>query len=254
MLRALIQFLFVWVCSAAVAQTTSDFEHGPRPPGGVYDPAGLIDATALEEISAPLAALRSREGVDVVVVVLPEIGDAPPEHVAGQFAAAWCSSRIHAVVLHVPGQEKSPWIVPGGELLGAIQPGKFRETVREATSRAVREPTEVGKVRAASVEAADMLRYWLGTAINRSEHLRTERTKLTLDRETKARQRRILGMVVAASAIPLLVALGMTVAFFRKPGPRRFPDAPVPTRLGAPFCGGNHALINLGNPILPKSR
>jgi uncharacterized membrane protein YgcG len=255
MISRILMVLFLCLASIRpVVCADAAFEHGPRPPRGFYDPAGVIDGGLVDEIVVPLEGFRMREGVDVIVVVLPDIGEAPPGHVAWSFAHAWCRSRIHAVVLHVPGHKNSPWIVPGGELLGAIQPEKINRAVEEAVGRALREPTDAGKVRAASVEATDMLRYWLGTAINRGEHIRTERVRFQLEVETRARQRRIIAMVATVSAIPLIVGISMLVVALRKPGPRRFPSTQVPNRLGAPYCGGNHAVYDLGGPSPTDNR
>ena len=115
--------------------------------------------------------------------------------------------------------------------------------------RASREPTEPAKVRAAATEAADMLRFWAGTAINRREFLETARTEIRLEQETKARQWRIAMLTAAASLIPILCGASAMVFIFRKKGPKYFPETNPPKRLGAPHAGGNHAVADLGPPI-----
>ncbi len=249
-LMPLLAFLLAVVCPTAA--NSADFEYGGRPPGSVFDPESVLDPATLAGISGPLERILRDEGVDVVVAILPSLDGAPPEFVAGRLAKAWCESPIHAVVLHVPGNKESPWIAPDGNLIDTIKPEVVAQKVADARRNASREPDEQAKVRAAATEAADMLRYWMRNAINRGEFLQTERTKIRLDLETKARQKRIALLVVAASAIPFLIVVSMLVVTLRKPGPRRFPDTLPPRRLGAPHCGGNHCVFTLGP--LPTSK
>jgi hypothetical protein len=230
----------------------ADFEYGGRPPGSVFDPQNVLDPATRAEISMPLERILRDEGVEVVVVILPSLDGAPPEFVAGRFANAWCQSPIHAVVLHIPGEKQAPWIVPEGKLVGSIKPEVVSQKVAEATRNAAREPTESAKVRAAATEAADMLRYWMRNAINRSEFLETERTKIRLELEAKARQRQITLLAAAASAVPLLIGVFLLFNALRKRGPGLFPDHRPPRRLGAPHCGGNHCVVSLGP--LPSSK
>lgn len=247
--------ILIAACLAALCMTASaagDFEYGGRPPGSVFDPENFLDQATLNEISQPLSRILRDEGVDVIVVILKDLEGAPPEHVAGRFANAWCESPIHAVVLHVPGREDSPWIVPNGDLIDSIKPEVVSQKVAEAVRNSAREPKEPEKVRAAANEAADMLRYWLNNAINRSEYLQTERTKIHLELETKARRKQILLLAAAASVVPVLLGISFLVVMLRKPGPRRFPETQPPRRLGAPHAGGNHSVVTLGCPPSPK--
>lgn len=249
-LTSLIAAGFAALCVAASA--AGDFEYGGRPPGSVFDPENFLDQATLTEISQPLSRIFHDEGVDIIVVILEDLEGAPPEHVAGRFADAWCRSPIHAVVLHVPGRHDSPWIVPDGDLIDSIKPEVVSRKVAEAVRNAAREPKEPDKVRAAANEAADMLRYWLRNAVNRSEYLQTERTKIRVELETKARRKQIVMLAAAASAIPVLLGVSLLFVAMRKQGPRRFPETQPPRRLGAPHAGGNHCVVTLGP--LPDSK
>ncbi len=244
---SMLCFMLLAAVSLA-AEKVEDFEYGARPPQSVFDPDGLLDSATLKTISDPLAKIHEEEGVDVVVVVIKDLEGAPPEHVAGRFAAAWCTAPIHAVVLHVPGRADSPWIIPGGELLNYLKPETVAQKLADAKRNASREPTEPGKVRAAANEAADMLRYWTGSAINRSRYLDVERARIYQEFENKDRQRKIILLVVASSFIPLVVGFSFLYFHFRRNKTRRFPDIHPPRRLGAPHAGGNHATLDLGPP------
>lgn len=243
------------ICLLALAfnARAEDFEYGGRPPGSVFDPQNLLDPATRAEISLPLERIHRDEGVEVVVVILPKLDGAPPDFVAGRFANAWCKSPIHAVVLHVPGNKEAPWIVPDGKLIASIKPEVVSEKVAEAMRNSARESSEPAKVRAAATEAADMLRYWMRNAINRSEFLETERTKIRLELERKARREQITLLVAGASTVPVLIGTFMLFAALKKRGPGLFPDNRPPRRLGAPHCGGNHCVVSLGPPPAPKS-
>ncbi len=226
----------------------AEFEYGPRPPQSVFDPNGFLDPANLREISDPLATIYKTEGVDVIVVVLADLGDAPPEHVAGRFAEAWCTSPLHCVVLHVPGHAESPWIIPGGRLVGQLVPEQVAQAVDAASRRAASEPNPAAQVAAAAIEASDLLRYWMANAINRSEIIRTESTRMRAELQNKAARWRIVLLTAAVFAIPLVVGVSLLVVTLRNRGPGSFPKQPWKPRLGAPHAGGNHAVVHLGAP------
>lgn len=234
------------LCPAA--EKVEDFEFGKRPPLSVFDPKGFLDPLILKQISEPLAKVLKDEHIDVIVIILDDLGGAPPEHVARRFAAAWCDSPIHAVVLHVPGRDDSPWIVPAGKIVDTLKPEILEEKIKEAKRDASREPDEKSKVRVASTEAADMLRYWMYNAVNRSVYLQSAVAEIRAEHDKKAKQWRIAMLTAAASAIPLLFGLSMLIVMLRRPSSKRFPSTTPPRRLGAPHAGGNFAVADLGPP------
>lgn len=245
-LLAILAFVLLGLGGSRAAEM--EFEYGPRPANSIFDPNAVLDAATLGKISEPMERLREKEGIDIVVVVMDDLKGAPPEHVAGRFAAAWSNSLIRAVILHVPGNPDSPWIVPGGELTDLLYP----ETIARDTSRDKRlasyEPTEAGKVRVAVEEASDRLRYWKATHYNATEARKKAIAKIRLEHDDKSRQWRIIVLTGVACAIPLLILGFLLVSMLRKPGARRFPDVVPPRRLGAPHSGGNHAITRLGPP------
>lgn len=224
------------------------FEYGPRPAQSVFDPGGYLDPALAKEIADPLDLHFKKEGIDVVVVVLTDLGKAPPEHVARSFASAWCDSPLHCVVLHVPGHEGAPWIFPDGKLVGFLNPEHVGKAVGDARRRAASEAKDPDKVKAAAVEAADLLRYWMANALNRTEMIRFEKARMRQELETKSRQWKIAVMVAAASAIPLVAGVWMLVVILRRQGPGCFPTSNYQPRLGAPHSGGNRAVVDLGPP------
>lgn len=249
MIARLLPLLIAFVLGGiALAQSQEPFEYGSRPPLSVFDPGGFLDPTVLKDISDPLATIQKNEGIDILVIVLPDLENAPPEHVARRFAKAWCSSPIHCVVLHVPGRRDSPWIVPAGKLVDVLEPDQVRRSVEDGQRRASLETKEPEKVRAAATEAADMLRYWTNNVLNRSEMMQTERTKMRVQLENKARLWRLAALLTVASIIPLVAGISLLIFWFRRRGPRYFPNRAWQLRLGAPHAGGNHAVATVGPP------
>lgn len=230
-----------------------DFEHGVRPPNGVFDPLGLLDAHTLRQIEEPLTPLLQEEKIEVIVVVLDDLGGAPPEFIARRFADAWCSSPVHAVVLHVPGNEDSPWIDPRGTFLERMPPNIVRERVTQAKRNAAREPTEADKVRAASVEAADMLRFWTGGTAMVDAMVREARQTHMHHARNENKVRGIRAYLLVGGGILLVIATLVLLTVRRKPKRRIFPEFKIPSRMGAPHAGGNHATVALLPPDSTES-
>lgn len=245
---AVAALLLLLSASVTAAPAATDFEYGPRPEQAVFDPGNVLKPDEVNAISAPLKILYQQLGVDVLVVIMPDVGNAPPEHVAGRFADAWSPSHLRCVVLHVPGREGSPWILPSGRLVSYLNTDEVQKAVDDARRHAAAEPKDVDKVKTAANEAADMLRYWLASTINHAEMIRTESTKMRLEQETKARQWRIATMAGVASVIPLAGLLSLLISWSRRRGPGYFPNHAWQLRLGAPHAGGNHAVAELGPP------
>ncbi len=223
-------------------QTQSGFRFGERPKSSVFDPAGKLTMKEQGELAEPLAKVRASEGIDVMIVILPEIGNAPPDHVAEGFAQKWAITKVNAVVLHVPGREGSPWIFPGHVMGSILKPDTLRESMAAAEKRAAAEPTDFGKVRAASTEASDALRYWMGGAAIRSEELISQRLAAQLAHESRRRLFKLAAFLGAAALIPLVAGALLIVVRIRNARPKLFPNTRIVPRLGAPYSGGNNAL------------
>jgi len=238
-LAALISLLF---CVAAKAeQTQAIFKYGERLNNTVFDPTGVLTSKEQKLISEPLVTILKNEGIDIIVVILQDIGDAPPEHVAKRIAEQWATTTINSVVLHVPGKEGSPWIFPGTVMTSGLDPDEVKRTIVAAEKRAAAEPTEFGKVRAASIEAADAIRYWMGGAMIQTENLINRRLEWQFSVERRKRMLQLYAAIGAAAAIPILAGLLYLIIRIRSSGERKFPPIRKLTRLGAPYSGGNSA-------------
>ncbi len=239
---ALFLLLSVSLLFAESEQAQSGFRFGVRPKNSVFDPAGILTPKEVAELAEPLAMVLASEGIDVMVVILPEINEVNPEHVAEGFAEKWASTKLNAVVLHVPGREGSPWIFPGHVMGEMLKPETLSESITAAEKRAAAEPTDFGKVRAASNEASDALRYWMGGVAIRSEEMRNRRLTEQLAFERRQRLIKLAAVLGAAALIPLLVGLVLIVFRIRNSRPKFFPNTRILPRLGAPYSGGNNAV------------
>ncbi len=247
-LSAIAFVLSLLLAITAFAAEKPPFEYGPRPQLSVFDPYQVLDPSQLKEISDPLIRNLKVEGVDVIVVVLKDTGNAPPEHVAKQFADAWCDSMIHCVVLHVPGRIDSPWIVPAGRVIDEINNDKALLEVTDRQRRARAETDDLHKVESAAEEASDMLRIWMKHDIIRSEKIQSEAARIRREQDDFARTKQIALFAGIASFILILGGAALLIRLLRSRGPCHFPNHGWQLRLGAPHAGGNNAVSDLAPP------
>lgn len=243
-MKTLASLLFL-SCSLLLAETEqaqSGFRFGERPKNSIFDPTGILTPKEQAELAEPLAKVRASEGIDVLVVILPQIHEVQPEHVAAGFAQKWATNKVNAVVLHVPGLDGSPWIFPGHVMNSILKLDALRESMASAEKRSAAEPTDFGKVRAASTEASDALRFWMGGAVIRSEEQINQRLAVQLAYESRQRLIKLAAVMGAAALIPLVVGVVIIIVQIRNSRPKLFPTTRIQPRLGAPYSGGNNAV------------
>lgn len=215
------------------------FEYGARPALPVFDHTGTLPVATVERLARTLDAIREQEQIDIIVVQLADTKGAPPEHIARSFANAWCRPLFHCVVLHVPGNPESPWILPGGTLMRHFNPTAVEHQTKEARHRASLETTSVRQLEAATEEAADMLRVWVGEGTYWAGLAGDQAMQASL----KAWNRQRLGKLLLPLGGTLLVlAVVLTYLIIRwldSWRSRMFPELDWERRLGAPYAGGN---------------
>jgi len=180
------------------------FEPGPRPAAAVVDHAGVLNDAARAEISLPLE--RIRNDVEVIAVVLTHLDAATPDDAAARMSATWCDAPLHALVLHIPGRDGSPWIVAGGDMIHALNPDEVRDELAAARRDAFREPDDASVVRTAASATADLLRYWKGREDTRLGVIDRMRAGIRRDLETRARRQQAVMLVMAIALIAFTVA------------------------------------------------
>ena len=60
-----------------------------RPTGFVTDPAGVLDRSAVAQLTGRIERLKASTGAEIAVVTLPTIGDYPPVEVAAAIGRRW---------------------------------------------------------------------------------------------------------------------------------------------------------------------
>lgn len=236
-----LRFIIVFL-SLTVPVFADPAQYGERPVNSVFDPTGVLTVKETKEISDPVLKILENEEIDVIVVILPEIGEAPPRHVARGYADKWSRTKINAAVLHVPGSENSPWIFPGKALSDAVMPEVIQESLEDAESRASAELSDFDKIRAASIEAADIMRFWKGNIVIYKEETVSRQLQARLDFEKKQRLIKLSLALGAAALIPLIIGFVFFFIRIKNSGVKRFPNVRVVRRLGAPYSGGNNAV------------
>jgi hypothetical protein len=228
-------------------------EYGPRPENGIYDPENSLSPELVDRLAADLKVLHSRDGADVIVVILPTMGELPAEHVAKRFSDAWAGEDLLcAVVLDVTGRNDGPWIHIGGSVTNSDRRDVIPSLVQQGLRRARQEPDRESALRSAAEESSNIIRFLLGRVKKQSDDYLARLTKLRLEEEMRQeRKRKILiasgvGVVGGSGLLCLIV---IAVLRWR---PRHFPLIVPARRLGAPYAGGNNAIFNLGPP--PQSR
>lgn len=228
-----------WAVAAPV------FEYGPRPVSGVYDPERSLSPELTRLLTEELSKVRKRDLADVLVVVLPGTGEVPPEHLARRFSDAWGKGPLHAVVLDSTNRTDGPWILFGGEISLSDEHEIMPQMARDILRRAHQEPDRESCLRAASLEASDMLRYLLGKVHTQGEVHRTQRLQKELDVEHGKRIKTLM-LLGGTGALLLLIgiAVPMVLMMLRKRA-RHFPPILWTRRFGAPYAGGNDAFLDL---------
>lgn len=222
------------------------FEHGVRPASSLYDPERSLSSELADHLIVELEKANKRDQADVMVVLLPTVGELPPEHVARRFSEAWGNRLLNAVILDVAGRNDGPWIHVGGDLAFNDRDGYLPQRVRDALRLARQEPDRESCLRSATAQTADLLRFVRGRAQSQGEAYLTEQFKARLETERKARMGKILLYGAAASVIPFFGFIALCVMFYLRRRPRHFPPVLWSRRLGAPHGGGNDAVVDLG--------
>ncbi len=251
MIRCLISLLLCVIFTECLCgqnfQKESTFEWGPRPENAVFDPDGLVDTTLAKEISIGLADVLKNESIDIMVIVLKDIGSAPPDYVAKHFAKAWSKSPFNCVVLWVPGNAESPWFFPSKQVSQYHDQDQVDEVIADTHKRIIDKSNEQERLKTAATEAVDLLRYWINTVIITSNTLRQQQETINFFKERRKKRIRYITLFCIATFIPCIAATWVLVIYLNRLRPSYLPKHYWQIRLGAPHAGGNHVVVKLGS-------
>jgi hypothetical protein len=241
----ILTYIFATSGGGQILEKKTEFEWGPRPPTAVFDPDGLIDATFAAEISMGLAEVLKNEVIDIIVVVLKDIDNAPPEYIAKMFATAWARSPFNCVVLYVPGRTDNPWLFAAKKVTEFHDLKDVEIILSDVRQRILEKSGETERLKTATQEAVELMRYWINTVVITSNTLRQQQE--TINYYKKRREERIWYLILFSVAffIPSIAAVWLLVRQLKRLRPAYFPQYKTQTRLGAPYSGGNRIIVDL---------
>ncbi|MGC4015995.1 MAG: TPM domain-containing protein [Luteolibacter sp.] len=247
MKHAVILLLVSFLASMPARADEPAFEYGPRPENSIYDPEQSLSPETAKRLADELTGIRTRDRADVMIVLLPGIGELPPEHVARRFDEAWGKDVLHAVVLDVAGRNDGPWILVGGEVTNSDRKDVIPRMTKSALRLARQEPDRESCLRSAAVQTSDILRYMKGKVKSQMEAYQSERMKVRLDMQRSLERKRIFLIAAICSLVPVTGTLFLIGSVIWRCRARRFPEVIWSRRLGAPYTGGNNATVDLGS-------
>jgi hypothetical protein len=245
---------FAWLmaawCTVAFAharESSSVFHMPAKPARQVSDDSGWLTRHERLHWENRLSDWKSAHGVDIHLVILPDLYDTPPGYVAEQIATHWGERALHGVVLHVPSGD-GPYLWWDGEIIKSIQldPHARREMISRMEKRSRSQIAEREQVFYAMEEMSDTLR------VIRAQH--AQMLKLRDKWNEKAFQhwssnrlsRRTKIIIACTAALTALLTLIALIRYLRKRGKTyQFPRVSAQRRFGAAHAGGSGATINL---------
>lgn len=127
----------------------------------VADPAALIDAAARQRINQDLYSLRLQTGAEVMVAVVPSIGDMPIEDFSTDLFTRWGigkSDRDNGVLMVVAVDDRQARIATGYGVEGIIPDITARKIINDKLVPFMKKGDVSGGIESASGEIAQILR------------------------------------------------------------------------------------------------
>ena len=246
MTPSLRSFVIAVLCGLLSIAAHASEPVGQRPEIPVFDTLGFLPNGLTEEITEPLLEARKNDDLDVIVVVIPDFGDASPQEIAKHYSDAWCDPDLNAIVLYSPGREQGagPWIVPGGTAVDLLKSTTITAALSKAKQKIDAEPVGPEKIRVAAIAAIDLLKGWKNARWKNAPAQVTPPSEPFWHQTLQSLHLNVLelklfGLVALGLFIPLLIGSIALIISIRKRRPKYFPSAKTHRRLGAPYAGGN---------------
>jgi hypothetical protein len=221
----------------------------PLPPiGQVSDEMHWFKDDELARWENQLSNLKKQENVDLKLVVLPSLMDIPADHVIREIGKKWGDSELHGVVLHIPGDNNSPYIWWGGIASEDFdQDPRVRKDMIYRMERRVRsQMSEPERVSSAVQELSDAMR------VLRSQwkNLKTLREKFREENYLKWSHMRMSKRTLIAAALLIAIFSLIVLIIFLRVWKRSkqiylFPVTSPQRRFGSRLAGGSGAAISL---------
>lgn len=233
-------------CPTALAQDEAVVRMQARPTGQVSDSSGWLppaDAVALDQ---RLRRLRQEDKIDIIVVVLPTAPSVRPDVYASQMLSRWGEGDTQTLILHVVGDPKGPYMVAAGRTVRLAGELVTREAIVEARRHVEAGGSERERLFLAVNEMVDLLHFLSYRGRYHEERLRSVTVSHQLSETKRKLNQRVLIISAVASLALLLLGAAMGVFYWmRFRAPHWFPATSWRLRFGAPYAGGNDAVLRL---------
>lgn len=238
-------------CGCAMAQDAGEgvLQLPDRPEGQIHDPGNWLPRLDAEVLEQRLGALRKADKIDITIAVLPSQPPVPPEVFARQLLGRWGEGDGQTLILHVAGDPEGPWLASGGRMVRLAGEVPTKEAMVEAKMRIEAVSGEREQILAAVEEMEDLLRFLSYRGRYYEERLRAVQASYQLNEMQGRLNRRIFLLAAVVGGVLLLLGAALVSVYWsRNRAPLWFPVTSWRLRFGAPYAGGNDAVMRLGGP------
>jgi hypothetical protein len=244
---ALLLFAFTFLARAE--KNDPVFVLPQKPTSMVSDPTKWLSDEDRFLWERQLESWRLREGVEIFLVILPDLGGTPSEYVIKEIATRWSTGDLCGVILFVPGTSM-PRIWWQGDVIRSIEldPRAQREMILRMEKKASSEQNDRDRLSSAIYQTSDALRVihsqWL-----QLQRLRDKWNDSVYEKWSVDRVKRRIRWMTAASVGLVSFLLIIWWARLRLRSRRRylFPRVTAQRRFGAPHAGGAGAVVSLSS-------
>ena len=223
--------------------------------GHVYDPGKWLLDERREEVEAMLEKAEEKWATRLFAVVLEKNPPIGAEAYARKLGRIWGGDGVWGVVIHVPGEEGTPWCVAErGSMVKWATKEAFDSAVTRAMDRARREPVERLRLQVACRELTDELGF-LGISVERMEKRMNEGRAIAMDRAVDRYQNKRWFRRALILGVPLLLLIIVVSAFLlnRRWRERKttflFPETEHRHRFLGPWSGGGNVMLRFTSKV-----
>lgn len=248
MMRCVCFLLWAIMAVCVSAQSSSPvFIMPDKPKGQVSDESKWLTPEEQYEWERQLESWKRNDGVDIYLVILPNLHNTPADHVMHEIANRWGDPALRGVVLYVPSSA-GPRIWWEGEIIEKINldPRAQREMILRIEKRAGSESTERERLRSAIYQLSDTMRVihsqWRQFSAMRDKWNDSIYQKWSRDR--MIRRAKWIG-IAAVGLVALVTVVWFLHRRFTKQRRYFFPQVSAQRRFGALHAGGSGAVVSL---------
>jgi len=248
---------WIWLTCALLlhAETSSSvFTIPPKPVSQVSDEGQWLSPSEKRVWEKQLTTWKTRDKVEIFLVVLKDLRNLPAEHVSREISRRWGNKELCGVLLYVVGS-RAPQVWWDGSILEKIQldPRARREMILRIEKRAASELSELDQIHSAAHQLSDTMRViqsqwtqWTFIRDKWNDSLYRHWTAERLKRRTK------LMVLLSVSGVGLLITMVLLRAYWRKRQVFLFPRISSRRRFAAPYGGGSGAVISFVTTREPR--